>query len=91
MELNPQTRRLAEKLMDVMKVPGPMRGLGLKKLAQVAEPFAKKRSHHFIKNEDFFDCVKQISPVEHRGEIIEAFKKAGVDTDKEFAEWDQSP
>jgi GNAT superfamily N-acetyltransferase len=91
MELSPQTRRLVDKLAAKLDIAPGVRDQGIKKLMTAAEPYAKKRGHHFIRNDDAFAAVRNEAPPEYRAQIIEALDKIGVDTDKEFGDWKQAP
>jgi GNAT superfamily N-acetyltransferase len=90
-ELSPQTRRLVDKIAAKMDIAPAVRDRGIKKLMERAEPYAKKRGHHFIRNVDAFEALRKEAPPEYRPQIIEALEKVGIDTDKEFGDWKQSP
>lgn len=87
MEFSPGTRRLIEKVLEANKVPRILWGQGFKKGAEMAEPFAKKNGHHFIKDDDVIAALKELTPPDKRNELIEGLKKAGLNTDELFPEW----
>jgi len=87
MELSPSTRLLLQKILRANEVPEMFWSPGLKKTAKVAEPYAAKRGHHFIKDEDVMDALKEITPPEHRKQLLDILEKAHVDTDKWFSDW----
>lgn len=87
MEFSPDARKLIEKVLEINKVPRIFWGQGFKKGAEMAEPFAKKNGHHFIKKEDVIDALKELTPPDKRLELIDYLKKAGLNTDEMFPEW----
>jgi len=85
MEFSPRTRTLIEKILAANKVP-EIRA-GFKKMASMIEPFAKKRGHHFIRDDDVIEALKELTPTDKKQELLDGLKKAGLDTDSLFAEW----
>lgn len=87
MEFSPNTRILIEKVLEANKVPRLFWGMGFKKGADLAEPYAKKNGHHFIKDEDVIEALRDLTPPEKRQELVDGLKKAGLNTDEMFPEW----
>ena len=87
MEFSPSTRKLIEKVLKANKVPRIFWGKGFKKAAEMVEPIAKEKGHHFIKDDDVIDALRTMTPPEKREELIEGLKKAGLDTDEMFPDW----
>jgi hypothetical protein len=87
MEYSPRTRILIEKVLKANKVPRLFWGQGFKKGAELAEPYAKKKGHHFIKDDDVIDALKDLTPPEKREELLDGLEKAGLDTGKLFPDW----
>ena len=87
MEFSPSTRKLIEKVLKANKVPRIFWGQGFKKGAEFAEPYAKKKGHHFIKDDDVIDALKNLTPPEKRQELLEGLRKAGLKTEELFPDW----
>jgi len=87
MEFSPRTRTLIEKILAANKVPEILWGAGFKKMAGLIEPVAKKNGHHFIRDDDVIEAMRELTPADKKQELIEGLKKAGLDTDSLFPEW----
>lgn len=87
MELSPGTRRLLEKILKANNVPFFLHEKFLSEGAKMAEPYAKKNGHHFIKDEDAIEAVKALTPPEKKAEAKEAMRKSGIDVEQYFPDW----